>query len=431
MPESSPASGAALFYLIQFRIRGADQLRVGHAFRPLGASDAQLQGVGRARFGIEPVQGLPDPLAQVVHFPLPELRGDDEFVPAVAGDEGAPPAAGAGQLQGIGDPHEGGVSLQMPVGIIDLLEKIQVHHQQTEVVRVGAELVGKIPVEVLPVVDLGQLVQRDLLVRGAHIDAQELERDADADDGHPLSDEGQDPGGQQAERERTHQPPVSQTDRVGLPAGRAEDAQRFKDRTAREKEHQDMEMRTPDIGPLRTDPEKQVAAKIRQDEQDRDRQRQKQVFRFGRVLEGGVPHIGLCIPAPAVDAQRERQKIAGFKKIGGKETLSLRQDAPVEEREQKIGKIIAQIAAQDQPEPAPGCGIRIQAPGPEQDQAQQYEAEQIDLCVKNGCQHAPDPLSSEQTRSERQCLRTLYLNRQEKDSRVSAVMDMPGSKTRQ
>ena len=219
---------------------------------------------------------------------------------------------GAGLLQSGSHPDQGFIALQMTIIVVDLLEMIHIRHQQKEIVCMRMQLVGEISVEVLAVVDLGQLVDHDLPVGGAYIEAEELDRDADAEDRHMFVGNTQEPGDDQAQREACQLPALPDHYRIGFPSGGTQDPYICHDGAHDKEKDQQMEMGTAGIDMVITDRKQQMRTEVGEYENDRQNQGEEKQKRLFSRLEGVVSKLRVGIYAPEVDPCAQQDKGQGF-----------------------------------------------------------------------------------------------------------------------
>ena len=221
-------------------------------------------------------------------------------------------AGGAGLFQSGSHPDQGFVSLQMTVVVVDLLEMIHIHHQQKEIICMRMQLVGEISVEVLAVVDLGQLIDHDLPVGGAYIQAEELDRDTDTEDRHMFIGETQKPGNDQAQREACQLPALPDQYRIVFPPGGMQDPYICHYGAHHKEEDQQMKVGTAGVDVVITDGKQQMRAVVGENQKDGQNQGKEQQKRLFSRLEGVISQFRISIYAPKVHACAQQDKGQGF-----------------------------------------------------------------------------------------------------------------------
>lgn len=210
LTEDEPAALSARplvggFDGVHVAVGGGEHIFGAHAafpaeFGPAGAEGHAERLVAPVVEGFEVAAQAVDGLAHLLLALA--LAEQHELVAADAGEEVV--ALGAGALEGVGHAHQGEVARGVAIGIVDVLETVQVEHQGVEPLPLALRrLRARVQVlhEAPPVVQPCERVGKDLLVLHVDVDKQYAHRHHDPEDGdaveRPLHDD--------AHRRRDHE----------------------------------------------------------------------------------------------------------------------------------------------------------------------------------------------------------------------------------
>ena len=195
LTEDEPAALSARplvggFDGVHVAVGGGEHIFGAHAafpaeFGPAGAEGHAERLVAPVVEGFEVAAQAVDGLAHLLLALA--LAEQHELVAADAGEEVV--ALGAGALEGVGHAHQGEVARGVAIGIVDVLETVQVEHQGVEPLPLALRrLRARVQVlhEAPPVVQPCERVGKDLLVLHVDVDKQYAHRHHDPEDRHSI-----------------------------------------------------------------------------------------------------------------------------------------------------------------------------------------------------------------------------------------------------